>query len=235
MSTFILVHGAWHGAWCWERVASCLLAAGHTVCTPELPGTGQARITTADYIRTVRTVVEEQSGTVVLVGHSLGGMVISAVAEQIPDRIDKLIYVTAFLLVDGESVNDLESRVGGSLLTPHLSLSPDRNTFTVPPANVIRQAMYHDTTVADFQHALAYLRPQPVLPFITPVRVSEKHYGSVPRVYIECLEDRALPLTAQRDMVERTRCERLFSLEAGHAPFFSRYNELAGLLARSVS
>lgn len=233
MSTFILVHGAWHGAWCWDRVVPILAAAGHTVCTPELPGVDKhSRITSADYIRTLRTVVEEQSGKVILVGHSLGGMVISAVTEQIPDRIDKLVFAAAFLLADGECVNDLETRVGGSLLTPHLTLSPDRHTFNIPPADVIRQAMYNDTTDADFRHALSRLRPQPVLPFITPIQLSDKAFGTVPRIYIECLQDRSLPLNSQRSMLERTCCETVFALESGHAPFFSSYNELTGLLNR---
>lgn len=237
MSTFILVHGAWHGAWCWDHLVPELHHAGHIVSAPDLPGPSgpdsrRTRITTTDYIRTVRTAVEQQSGKVILVGHSLAGMVISAVAEEIPDRIEKLVYLGAFLLTNGETVNDLENRVGGSLLTPHLSLSEDRHTFNIPPVDVIRQAMYNGTTEQDFRYALERLRPQPVLPFITPVRLSESRYGAIPRIYIECLQDRALPLIAQRDMIEHTRCEKVFTLEAGHAPFFSRYNDLAGLLAR---
>lgn len=234
MTTYILIHGAWHGGWCWDRLASVLRANGHTVHTPDLPGHGSLypasrRISASDYIDAVQQVANSQPDQVILLGHSMGGMVISGVAERIPERIQSLVYLGAFMLVNGESINDLEDHVGGSLLGPQMQLSPDRNTFNVP-AGIARAALYSDCSETDYQFALARLQPQPVLPFITPISVSERRYGTVPRVYIECLKDLALPLAAQRFMQARMQCEQIFSLDAGHAAFFTRYNELADIL-----
>lgn len=234
MSTYVLVHGAWHGSWCWSRLAAALRMQGHRVLTPDLPGHGDDRMdgrktTARDYINAVQELITGQSEPVILLGHSMGGMVISGVAEQIPARIETLVYLGGFLLIDGESINDLEGRVTGSLLAPHMAISHDRNSFNVP-IDIVRDAFYADCSEEDFQFALTRLRPQPLLPFITPISISTARYGSVPRIYIECLQDRSLPLVAQRFMHARTQCEKIFTLDAGHAAFFSASHELAGIL-----
>ena len=114
MATFVLVHGAWLGGWCWHRVAPRLRTAGHDVYTPTLTGLGErAHLATPDvnvetHVRDVVNVVEfEDLHDVVLVGHSYGGVVIRAVASRIPDRIAHLIYLDAFVPSDGRSVFDL--------------------------------------------------------------------------------------------------------------------------------
>ena len=234
MSTYILVHGAWHGAWCWHKVAPLLRSAGHSVYTPDLPGHGKNRsagnvITTTDYVNSLHALVLEQNQPVILVGHSMGGMVISQLAELIPDKIRTLVYLAGFLLVQGESINDFESRVEGSLLAPNLVMSKDKSSLRIPKHNV-REALYSDCNETDYQYALAHLQPQPVLPFLTPVNLLDARHGIVPKVYIECLLDKALPVSAQRFMYGRTVCNKIFSLEAAHSPFFSVYNNLANTL-----
>ena len=234
MSTYVLVHGAWHGGWCWSRLAPVLRARGHTVYTPDLPGHGDKRtdarkISARDYIDTIQNLVSGQPDRVILLGHSMAGMVISGVAERIPEHIETLVYLGAFLLIDGESINDLEGRVDGSLLTPHMMLSRDKTSFRAP-IDIAREALYADCSEEDYRFALAGLQPQPVLPFITPLAVSAARYGSVRRIYIECLKDRSLPPAAQRFMHTRMQCEKIFTLDAGHAAFFSACNELADIL-----
>jgi pimeloyl-ACP methyl ester carboxylesterase len=114
MSTFVLVHGAWGGSWCWKRVRKALQAAGHDVFTPTLTGVGErshlaspsVNLSThvADVVNLIRW---EELSNVVLCGHSYGGCVISGIADQIPDRIRALVYVDAFVLEDGECLLDL--------------------------------------------------------------------------------------------------------------------------------
>ena len=114
MSTFVLVHGAWHGGWCWKRVRRLLQAQGHEVFTPTLTGVAdRSHLLTREvnldtHITDVTNlIVREELSDVVLCGHSYGGAVISGVADRIPDRIGALVYLDAFLLQNGKSVQDV--------------------------------------------------------------------------------------------------------------------------------
>ena len=113
MSTYVLVHGAWHGSWCWKRVRRALQAQGHEVFTPTLTGVGERshllspQVNLETHIDDVVNLIRwEQLTNVVLCGHSYGGPVISGVADRIPDRIGALVYLDAFLLENGRSVHD---------------------------------------------------------------------------------------------------------------------------------
>ena len=112
MSTYVLIHGAWHGGWCWTHVTPLLEDHGHTVLTPDLPGHGSedfslADITLQSYVDAVCEIVDSQPEPVILVGHSMGGMVIAQVAEARPHQIRTLVYLAAFLPRDGEVSNHL--------------------------------------------------------------------------------------------------------------------------------
>jgi pimeloyl-ACP methyl ester carboxylesterase len=113
MATFVLVHGAWHGSWCWKRVRKALQAQGHEVFTPTLTGVGErshllaSDVNLETHINDVVNVIRwEELSNVVLCGHSYGGCVISGVADRIPDRIGALVYLDAFILEDGQSLYD---------------------------------------------------------------------------------------------------------------------------------
>jgi pimeloyl-ACP methyl ester carboxylesterase len=114
LSTFVLVHGAWAGAWVWKQLRPLLAQSGHEVYSPSLSGQserihiGGPHINLMTHILDVKQLIEfEELNGIVLVGHSYGGMVITGVAEQIPDRIAHLVYLDAFLPDDGQSVEDL--------------------------------------------------------------------------------------------------------------------------------
>src|SRR5579864_1849577 len=109
MMIFVLVHGAWHGAWCWERVVPQLETRGGRVIAPDLPGMGKdktplSKISLALWADFVADVITNQSEPVVLVGHSRGGIVISEAAERVPERIAMLVYLAAFLVPHGTSM-----------------------------------------------------------------------------------------------------------------------------------
>src|SRR5437660_801825 len=110
MATFVLVHGAWHGGWCWRKLMPLLRSAGHAVWTPTLTGLGErAHLGNPDvglstHVQDVVNVLEyEDLSNVVLVGHSYGGMVITGVAHQMPGRLAHLVYLDAFVPKDGQS------------------------------------------------------------------------------------------------------------------------------------
>ena len=113
MSTFVLVHGAWHGGWCYKRVAALLRKAGHEVYTPTLTGLGERShlmspaVTLETHIEDIVNVIRwEELSDIVLCGHSYGGMVITGVADRIPDKIHALVYLDAFVPNNGEAVID---------------------------------------------------------------------------------------------------------------------------------
>ena len=131
MSTFVLIHGAWHGGWCWDKLTPLLEQAGHRVIAPDLPGLGKdktplAEVTLQTWVDYVGQILEGQPEPVILVGHSRGGIIISQVAESHPDKIKTLVYLAAFLLRDGESLFQVAQSESASLVSPNLIVPPSR-------------------------------------------------------------------------------------------------------------
>ena len=232
MSTFVLVHGAWHGAWCWEKVVPLLEDAGHTVVAPDLPGHGEdgtppSELSMQSYADRVVAAVDEQPEPVVLVGHSMGGIVVSLVAEARPEKMKRLVYLTGFLLEDGKTLISVAETDGEAIVLPNLVPNEDGSAFSV---NNLKDVFYGDCSDGDVEQAKLRLVPEPAFAFATPVAVTEGNFGRVPRAYIECVQDRAIGISAQRGMHERLRCETVISMETSHSPFLSRPEELAGHL-----
>ena len=124
MSTFVLVHGAWHGSWCWKKVVPLLEEAGHEVVTLDLPGHGDdgtpvSEVTLVTYAERVCDVLDEQSELVVLVGHSMGGLVISEAAERRPEKIKLLVYLTGFLLANGKTLIETAQADEEAIVVPN--------------------------------------------------------------------------------------------------------------------
>lgn len=234
MATFILVHGAWHGGWCWERVVPLLEAQGHRVLAPDLPGMGQVPHELGDdvlgeWADFVAGLAARAEAPVILIGHSRGGAVISEVAERVPDKIDRLVYLTAFLLEDGQSLDDVASRhpdVGpGPYIRP--ADDPSRVTVELEPAIAI---FYNRVSDEDARAATARLVPEPLAALTTPLRLSQERFGGAPRAYIECTDDRAISLEMQREMQGVLPCDPVITLDCDHSPFYSAVPQLAEAL-----
>lgn len=232
MSTFVLVHGAWHGAWCWEKVVPLLEEAGHKVVAPDLPGHGEdgtpiSELSMRGYAERVIGAIDEQAEPVILVGHSMGGLVVSLAAEARPEKIERLVYVTGFLLEDGKTLLSVAENDGEALVLANLVPSEDGGSFAVQNA---KEVFYADCFDDDVERATLRLVSEPASSFGTPISVSEDNFGRVPRAYIECLQDRAIGISAQRGMRERLECETVISMDTSHSPFISQPEELAGHL-----
>lgn len=233
MTTFVLVHGSFHGAWCWSRVAELLVAAGHTVTAIDLPGHGADRSPLAaqtldTYVACVSGAIDAHAEPVVLVGHSMGGVVVTQTAERRPEKVRALAYVCAFLPRDGQSLLDLARTDDESLLVKNLVIDEAAGLHWVLE-DAQRDVFYHDCPDEDAARAKRLVVREPLAPVSTPVRISEAAFGRIPRTYVECLDDRAMGPALQRRMVGATPC-RVVSMRSGHSPFFSAPSALAAHL-----
>jgi pimeloyl-ACP methyl ester carboxylesterase len=225
MGTYVLIHGAWHGSWCWEKVAVRLRAAGHEVIAPDLPAQGADRtppeqVSLEACVERVCEVASGRPGPVTWVAHSMGGVVATQAAERHPGLVQRLVYLCAFLPRSGESLMGLAQRIEDQRLAACIVPAGDGSLLDLD-REAVRPLFYHDCNEDDVRRALALLRPVPVGPILTPVATSASRFGRIPRVYIECRKDAALPLPLQRDMVAALPCERVLSLETSHSPFLS--------------
>ncbi len=231
---FVLIAGAWHGAWCWSRVVPLLEAQGHQALALELPATGAdssdpADVTLESWARFVAETLGEQPQPVTLVGHSRGGIVISRAAELVPGRLRRLVYLAAYLLPAGGTLAEAARADRESLVPPNMIPAQGGVTCHLDPA-VIRAALFGHCTDADYEYALARMSPEPLKPLVSPLKVTAQRFGSVPRAYIECLQDRTVTLPAQRRMQAELPCDPVLTLDSDHSPFLSHPEELARLL-----
>jgi pimeloyl-ACP methyl ester carboxylesterase len=231
MSTFVLVHGAWHGAWCWQKLVPLLEAQGHRVVAPDLLGLGDDRtplpqVTLAAWTDQICRAIDAQSEPVILVGHSRGGVVISQVAERRPDKIEKLVYLTAMMIENGESGLGTFGKIGPSPLQDHLVIAPDGVSMTVKEEGY-KPSFYGMCTDEDVALAKRLCRPEPLEPSNAPMTLSAANYGRVPRIYIECLRDNAITPAMQKAMYTAMPCEKVITMDTDHSPFFSAPAELA--------
>jgi pimeloyl-ACP methyl ester carboxylesterase len=234
--TFVLVAGAWHGAWCWERLIPLLESAGHRVLTPELSATGMSpadptQASLDSWARHVAELLLVQEEPVILVGHSRGGAVISRTAEMAGQNLLRLVYLAAYLLPAGGNVAEEARADTGSLIAANMIPAASGVTCTLRPG-IIREAFYGDCDDETFELARARLSPEPLKPLVSRLRVTPEGFGAVPRAYIECTRDRTISLAAQRRMQAAWPCDLRFTLESDHSPFLSHPRELADVLVR---
>jgi pimeloyl-ACP methyl ester carboxylesterase len=234
VSTYLLIHGSWHGAWCWERVVPILEGRDHRVVAIDLPGHGSDRtpfyrITMGRYAEAIRRAASAQGEPVLAVGHSMGGFALSRAAASSPELFSALVYLSAFVPAPGEHLIRLARRDRESLLSrctavrpPHLHLRPAW----------AKEAFYADCSDDDVAWATSRLRPDPLLPLVQ--RFPAHRDLTMPRVYIECAFDKAISLPRQRAMYRRFPFDRVISMDTDHSPFLSAPELLAEHLA-SVS
>lgn len=231
---FILIAGAWHGAWCWHRLTPLLERLGARVIAPDLPSmasdpTPADQVTLDSWARFVADIVERQAEPVVLVGHSRGGIVISQAAELVPDRIRHLVYLSAYLLPAGASLAEESRRDAESIIAANMIPADSGITCSVRES-AVREAFYGLCSEADYEYARLRLSTEPLKPLVTPLTITASRFGSVPRAYVETTRDRTVTLASQRRMQALLPCAPVFTLDTDHSPFLSQPEALARIL-----
>ena len=232
MSHYILVHGAWEGAWSWENTTPELEKQGHRVTAIDLPGSvgnQQAipEITMEGYVKTVADVITALDHKVVLVGHSMAGAIISQVAERMPEKIERLVYVAAFLLKNGDSVLEAMQRDPDGEYLPALVFAEDQS-YAMAPEAALRSIAFHYVDETSIQHALPRMaEKQATQPFMAKVAVSDERFGSVPKTYIRTTDDKITSPALQDEMVANWEVDTVHVLASGLFPALSMPQELA--------
>ncbi|HEY1120491.1 MAG TPA: alpha/beta fold hydrolase [Haloferula sp.] len=232
--TYVLVHGAWQAPYVWNTVSEDLILQGHKVIVVELPGHGTD--TTPPHTLSLDAyrdkVIEALSiidGEVILVGHSMGGMVITHVVEKVPSKIRKLVYLGAFLPASGQALTDLAFSDPDSKLGPSLIPSADQLTHDVTRDHLL-DLFIHDGPQTEKDRVLANYRPEPAIPFTNKVTLTEAGFGAVEKVYIKTLNDVVISSGLQDRMIAAAGVKTVYWLETSHSPFLSRPHAVADIL-----
>ncbi|WP_374438431.1 alpha/beta fold hydrolase [Inhella sp.] len=230
---WVLVHGAWHGGWCWRKLVPLLEAQGHRVWTPTLTGLGErAHLLSADvdlqtHVLDVSALLEmEDLNNVVLVGHSYAGMVITGVADRLPERLMGLIYLDAFLPDAGKALRDYTPARAPA--APAASdVPPPVRDWRVPPRQTAKEFGIQDEAEAAWVQAR--LRPQSAKTFVQPLPLRDGFPHGIRRAYIRCTDDAWFIEAAQRAGRQGATVREL--LGHGHDAMWTAPAALARLLS----
>lgn len=240
----VLIHGAWQGSWSWDAWRPELLRQGWQVHAVDLPGNGcdphdrtaPAEVSLHLYVEHVVRLLRTLDGPAVVLGHSGGGITASQVAEAAPECVAALVYLAGMMLPAGctyagliaryqEQHPDFDPRGVG----PHLQWSADGLLSTVPAA-AAHQIFLQDCAPEAAMQAVAKLQPQPEGGRAMAPSLSAERFGSVPRIYVEALQDQSLHLPLQRLMQELTPGAQRLAIDCGHVPQLVQPQQLSAAL-----
>jgi pimeloyl-ACP methyl ester carboxylesterase len=233
--TFVLVHGAWQAPYVWDSVKAQLIRAGQNVVVVQLPGhgtdtTNPGTITMNSYRDQIVSAINGVSGKVILVGHSLSGFAISAVEEQIPARIDKLVFLACFIPSGQSPLNLSMTDLQTHVKPPALIEEPDG----LPVLDFVRDSVppifCQDASDAIKAEVVANFRPDPIIPFTDTVVVTAANFGKADKYYIHTLQDHVIGINLQYQMVQTAGITKVYSLNTSHSPFLSEPDSVTATL-----
>ncbi|WP_425098011.1 alpha/beta fold hydrolase [Tropicibacter sp. S64] len=229
MARFLLIHGACHGAWAWRDVVPALAVLGHEARAIDLPshGADPAPATSVTLDTYAEAIVEALEPGTILVGHSMGGFPISRAAQLAPAMIDRLVFVCAYTPWPGLSLTEMRKLAGRQPLVPAFRRGPDGATMTFDKT-MAPDLFYHDCPREVVAFALDNLCPQPIAPMSTAL--PDEARVTVPRSYITCRNDRAIPPELQDLLASKLPEVDRHELPTSHSPFFADPTALAELL-----
>ena len=236
--TFVLVHGAWQAPYAWDFVKDDLVKKGYTVIVVDLPGHGDDKTSPVKasinaYRDRVVSAINGSKEKVILVGHSMGGLVISAVAEMIPGKIEKLVYLGAFLPSNGDSLMSLTTQDRQSLLGPAIVPSADQLTLDVKKESLIT-VFCQDASEKIKKLVIGNYQPEPAIPFGDKVALTDSNFGSVKKYYIHTSKDNAVGIDLQNRMVATSNVIKEYTIESGHLPHLTQPHQLSKILLEII-
>jgi pimeloyl-ACP methyl ester carboxylesterase len=240
VARIVLVHGAFAGAWCWEPALPGLRSAGHDVETLDLPGAGEdqtpvAEVTLDAYAAKICQVLRG-GPPALLAGQSMGGMAITQAAASCPEQVTGLLYIGAFCPAEGQSLMDLVAypEAADDQVQANLVVEGDPPVGRLPfePA---KHVLFNTATPEQATWAAERLGPQPVVPFEGRVSVAASNadaFAALPRAYILCGQDRAIPPAMQRRMAGERACDPVIEMDTDHWPWMCRTEEFVAAVDR---
>jgi pimeloyl-ACP methyl ester carboxylesterase len=235
-NTYVLVHGAWQAPYAWDAVRSNLENKGNKVIVVQLPGHGTDttvpyKLSLDVYRDKVVDAIMKVNGKVILVGHSMGGMVVTAVAEKIPAKISKLVYIGAFLPKSGQALTDLAYSDPDSKLGPLLIPSADQLTLNVK-RDSLTWLFINDGTQADKDRVITNYRAEPAIPFTNKVVLTNENFGTVDKVYIKTMQDIVISPGLQNRMITDAGIKTVYEVNTSHSPFLAQPHAVSELLLK---
>jgi pimeloyl-ACP methyl ester carboxylesterase len=234
---FVLVHGAWHGGWCWRRVSDALRAAGHVVFTPTLTGLGERAhllkpgLTIDHFATDVANVIEsEELQRVVLVGHSFAGGLISLIADRNPQVIKCLVYLDAVLLENGQSAF---GKLTPGIVAQRIQLAHETSQGLTIPAPA--PAAFGVIEAADTAWLSRRLTPHPLSSYQEPIRLNHPLGNGLKKTYIACIEPTYQPLAPTHEWVKRQKGWQYLEFSSGHDAMVSAPDALTEVLIGCAS
>jgi pimeloyl-ACP methyl ester carboxylesterase len=240
----VLVHGSWHGPWCWEKLVPLLRAEGHGVSAVDLQaGRPPAQSTLAAYVKQVTDALDAHGAPSILVAHSSGGIHASQAAEERPEKVRSLVFVSGFVLANGESGRDA-FKPGSDPATKLPPLfRPDFRPGTKIPLQIrldasnpaaVKDALYGDCGDAEVRAAIARLVPEPAAPGGQALRLTPERFGRVDKAYVFCSKDNAISPVKQREFAGKWPMRRTATLDSSHSPMLSMPERLARTLTAEL-
>lgn len=232
---FILLPGAWHASWCWRHITPILLKQGHSVITPDLPGHGLDKTPFSDislktYVDNISSIVASSQTPITLVGHSMAGVIISQIAENMPNKIDQLIYVAAYIPQNNRSLTQEAKKAKTPGVSTEMIIDEANNVINLRKTERIKELFFNACSKEEADEALQLLQKEPLRPFSDPITISKERFGKVGKLYIECMRDQAVQPEDQKRMYTQANCRVIKIDNADHSPFFSTPRELANAL-----
>lgn len=243
MDKFVMVHGAWLGAWCWDKVAGILHDHGYKTLAIDLPGHGSNYAPIGDqdihtYSDCIAEYLRKEEEPVILVAHSMGGMSVSEAAAKVPEKVKKIVYLTAFLPQDGESNNYYGTEIRGiqEMNWPAMGKDPKSGVVLSEDGRSMRLApelaiplLYNDCP-KEVGVALCNLHDSESLTAPYTAACLNKAFASIPKYYIKCAQDVILPADIQEKMMAATPVEKVYTIDSGHCPYISKPGDVADIL-----
>lgn len=228
MADFVLVHGAWHGAWCWKRILPGLWRAGHRAFAVSLTGTGERAhqltpgIRLADHIADAAAVIEaEELDEAILVGHSYGGLIITGLADRMPERIARLVYIDAVVPLPGESWSSGH---------PEATRAARRAAIAATGAIAPSDPALFGLAGEDAQWLARRMRPQPGGVYDDPLQFDSARVSALPRSFIDCNAPALATIDAMRERVRQQRGWDVREIATGHDVMISAPEALLRML-----